>query len=383
MVFAAYYWPGYKAGGPIRTIRNMVASLRNEFDFRIVTSDRDYGDPEPFTSVAVNRWNSVDGAQVYYADKSRRGMNAIAGIIRSSEPDIVHLNSFFSPEFTTKPLLARRLGLVGSKAGWIIAPRGECAESALALKARKKKAFITVSGLTGLHRDITWQASSLHESENIQRQLGIRANAIRVAPNLTEPAGEFIQPSGSDSPSVPLRVCFLSRICPMKNLAFALEVLKQVRRPVEFNIYGPVEDETYAASCRRIADASEGRLQVSWLGQVPHDEVREVLRSHDLFLLPTLGENFGHVIFESLAAGTPVLISDRTPWRDLDEKGAGWVRSLDSSQPFADVVEEFAATPLEQRNAMRRRAHKYASDMSLSSSSLEANRQLFYSCVRR
>jgi len=35
-------------------------------------------------------------------------------------------------------------------------------------------------------------------------------------------------------------------------------------------------------------------------------------------------ESFGHAIFEALAVGCPVLISDRTPWKNLQEKKAGW-----------------------------------------------------------
>ena len=41
--FAGHYLPGYKAGGPIRSIANMVDQLGDEFDFRIVAGDRDLG----------------------------------------------------------------------------------------------------------------------------------------------------------------------------------------------------------------------------------------------------------------------------------------------------------------------------------------------------
>jgi glycosyltransferase involved in cell wall biosynthesis len=114
----------------------------------------------------------------------------------------------------------------------------------------------------------------------------------------------------------------------MKNLVFAIEALARVRHPVELDIYGPVDDETHAAACRRAAASAADRLTVRWHGHVPHEEVRGIFSRHDLFLFPTRGENFGHVIFESLAAGTPVLVSDRTPWQDLDAAGVGWVRSL-------------------------------------------------------
>ena len=59
-------------------------------------------------------------------------------------------------------------------------------------------------------------------------------------------------------------------------------------------------------------------------GEVAADEVPRALARNHVLLLPTRGENFGHVILESLLAGVPVLISDQTPWRDLERRGAGW-----------------------------------------------------------
>ena len=52
------------------------------------------------------------------------------------------------------------------------------------------------------------------------------------------------------------------------------------------------------------------------------------------FFFPTLGENYGHVIYEALDSGCPVLISDQTPWRGLSEVGAGWDLPLDKPDLF-------------------------------------------------
>jgi len=105
--------------------------------------------------------------------------------------------------------------------------------------------------------------------------------------------------------------------------------------------------------------------------------VRPTLRKHDLFFFPTLGENFGHVIFESLAAGVPVLVSDQTPWRDLDQRGAGWVRSLEDVQGFANVIDAYANALPSERAQYSRQAHEFARSIAESSASVEANRALF------
>jgi len=79
---------------------------------------------------------------------------------------------------------------------------------------------------------------------------------------------------------------------------------------------------------------------ISWryVRNLDPEEVSEVLTSYDLMVLPTAGENFGHIILESLAAHTRVLISDQTPWADLEEYGVGWSLSLDNLSAFSDLL---------------------------------------------
>ena len=48
------------------------------------------------------------------------------------------------------------------------------------------------------------------------------------------------------------------------------------------------------------------------------------LRGADLFVLPTINENFGLAIAEALAAGTPVITTKGAPWSDLAARGCGW-----------------------------------------------------------
>lgn len=376
LALARYYLPGSKAGGPIRSIRNVANALGKECDFRVITTDRDHADPHPFPNVAINAWNDVEGARVYYADREHRRASAIAGLIRDIDPDVVYLNSFFSPSFGVGPLVQRRLGRTGRRARWVVAPRGEFSPGAMAFKTVKKQAFLQVAKLTGLLTGITWQATSEPEIADIRRETGVPESAITLAANITEDAGDLDESAARSRSSGPLRVCFVSRVSPKKNLAFALEALARVRRPVEFDIYGPVEDDAHAEVCRRIAAGAADRLTVRWHGPVPHEQVRGIFAAHDLFLFPTLGENFGHVIFESLAAGTPVLVSDRTPWQDLDATGAGWVRSLDRIEDFTAVVDALAALPADERLAMRRRAHGYARAVHASSPAIEQTRRL-------
>jgi glycosyltransferase involved in cell wall biosynthesis len=376
LAFAAIYWPGYRAGGPVRTMRNLVAALRDDVDFRIFTANHDRGESRPYTEVPTNRWTEVDGARVFYADRAARRAGAICRLAAEIDPDVVYINSFFDPVFSVRPVVLHRLGRLAPRARWVIAPRGEFAAAALSIKAWKKRPYLAASRLAGLHRGMTWQATSEFEVADIGRIMGPSPESIRLATNIPElPAAA--EPAAEPPAGGPLRVCFLSRITPMKNLAFAIEALKDVPRPIRFDVYGPVLDAAYWAKCRQALPAAGGRLEVRVHGEVAHEHVRETLAGHDLFLLPTLGENFGHVILEALAAGVPVLISDRTPWRDLEARGVGWALSLDDRAAFTRTITECADMLPAERATMRERARRYAADVAASSDVVAANRALF------
>jgi glycosyltransferase involved in cell wall biosynthesis len=376
-ICAAHYLPGCKTGGPIRSIRNLIKSLGRTCDFHILTSDRDYGDTAAYENVLLNRWTPVDGAQVFYADRPHRRIQSILRLLRDTNPDVVYLNSFFNWPFSIALLAGRRLGLTADRARWIIAPRGEFSAGALSIKAAKKRIFMWIAAMLGLHRGLIWQATSAEEAADILKWVGVPTSAVRVAPNLTEAIGTYDPPACLAGPAQPLKVCFLSRLSPKKNLRFAIEVLRQVDRSIEFHVYGPAEHERYVAECRSLTEGADKKLNVSWHGNIPHETVRSVLGQHHLFFLPTLGENFGHAIFEALAAGVPVLISDQTPWRDLEERGAGWAMPLSDQRGFIEVVERVADVSLAERAEMAKKAHDYVQDFWRTSGALAANRALF------
>jgi glycosyltransferase involved in cell wall biosynthesis len=146
----------------------------------------------------------------------------------------------------------------------------------------------------------------------------------------------------------------------MKNLAGALKALGAVTGEVEFSIYGPKEDASYFAECERLIARLPSNVQVHYRGVVPHEDVHATFARHDLFLFPTHGENFGHVIFEALSAGCPVLVSDRTPWRGLKAASAGWDLPLDDLDAFSSVLRRCVDAGPEEWNRMRAGARSFA-----------------------
>lgn len=334
----AYYLPSYKAGGPVKTIKNMVEQLHG-CDFYIATRDRDLGDKVSFSSVQINSWQTIESAFVTYLSPDNLSVQKMASLINSSDFEVLYLNSFFDVAFSIKPLVAKRLGLI-RQCPVVLAPRGEFSAGALALKPFKKKLFIMISKLLGLHRGVVWQASSELEEQDIVRALGVRLSSICLAKDLP-PRSSIGIPGKNISATDTCRLIFLSRISPMKNLDFALQVLAKVRACLVFNIYGPVEDEGYWKSCLNLIQKLPANISVNYCGSVTPDQVADVFSGHDLFLFPTRGENYGHVIAESLSVGTPVLLSDQTPWQGLAQNDLGWDLPLDLDI-FAEKIEAIA-----------------------------------------
>jgi len=99
---------------------------------------------------------------------------------------------------------------------------------------------------------------------------------------------------------------------------------------------------------------------VHWRGAASNETIVGALARSDLFLLPTGGENFGHAIFEALCCGVPALISDRTPWRGLAARKAGWDLPLSDASAFVAALEAYAALRPDARAAWREGARACA-----------------------
>jgi hypothetical protein len=237
LTFTKFYLPGFRAGGPIRTIANLVDKLGNEFDFFVVTLDRDSGDACAYEGIPTAEWCSVGRAMVMYLNLRTVSLGGICRIVRKAEPDVIYLNSFFDPVFTQRVLFARRIGLI-KEVPVVLAPRGEFSEGALRLKRSRKRIFLRACGAFGLYRKVVWQASSKHERVDIERSLRfVRKEDVVEAVNLAPVAERDMWGGGTTGyPDGVLRVCFFSRISPMKNLTFALKVMAKLGVNVLFRI---------------------------------------------------------------------------------------------------------------------------------------------------
>lgn len=377
LTFIDWYLPGYKAGGPIRTLANLVERIGDEFQFKIVTADRDFKDDIAYQGITVDGWNRVGKAEVFYISPKRQSLKRFKKICCSIECDVIYLNSFFSPHFTIKPLLLRKMRIIPDRP-LIVAPRGEFSPGALALKWLKKRIYILFAKALGLYHGVIWQASSENEEADIRRWFGNHILVI-IAPDLSQRiyVANYKSVHRKKTKGC-LKIIFLSRISRMKNLDGALKMLKDLKGIVQFNIYGPLGDNRYWAKCQNIMSSLPRNVECQYRGVVQHNQVISVMMENDLFFLPTLGENFGHVILEAFFAGCPVLLSNQTPWRNLEKKGIGWDLPLDQPKHFQTVLTKCLEMDQDEYSKWSKRARRYGVKISKNYKVLEKNRQLFY-----
>jgi glycosyltransferase involved in cell wall biosynthesis len=371
LIFSDWYFPGFKAGGPIKSIRNLCTALKDDFDFYIFTGDRDLGDEKPYPGIQADSWNEVEGINVFYASPGQQNLKAIKKAIHSEEFSSYYFNSLFSVKFTLLPLLYLKFKGYSEKA--ILAPRGMLGPGALQIKPVKKHLFLSFARAFGLFENITWHATSEQEKKEIQAIFGKRP-FIKVAMNIPSMAKAAFIPKEKQKGEA--RLFFLSRISPKKNLQFALSILQDVKEgKIFFDIYGPAEDSEYWEECKKEMQSLPANISVTYKGAVKPEEIPGLTQYHALFLT-SMNENFGHVMPEALALGSLLLISDQSPWKGLKEKGIGWEIPLYDKPTFLDAICTLVDMDEAEFNACSEKCVNYFNNLPLTES-FEDYKKLF------
>lgn len=328
LIIMSGYFPGKKYGGPPVSVSNFCSLLSEETCY-IVTRNHDMGETMPY-ELETNTWIKRENCLVMYLEDYDYKKSTFETIIRNLKPDVLYLQGLFQECIVPCLVLAKKQGIKV-----LLAPRGELCAGAFR-KKYKKIPYICVLRLTGLLSNVHFQSTSDEESAAIWRYLVADKSKIHFLPNIPSiPEQKYDRPEKNPGEA---RFVFLSRIHPKKNLLFALKCLESVAGFAEYDIYGPIEDEDYWHECEHVIVNLPKNVRVNYCGMVSHEEVHQIMAAYDAFLFPTLSENYGHVIAEALAVGTPVLVSDQTPWRALKEKAAGWDIPLSDPEEWKNII---------------------------------------------
>jgi glycosyltransferase involved in cell wall biosynthesis len=303
----------------------------------------------------------------------------LCSIIDKTPHDIIYFNSFFSFLFTGHILLFLKF-LKFKNNPIIIAARGEFSQGALSIKPVKKYIYIKLFKLFQICKKVLWHASSEFEKDDILKSKFGNDNNIFIAQNLTNSNVEKNYFKNKIENTNCLQIVFIARISRVKNLDFLLKVLKKTKSKIYLDIYGPKEDISYYEYCLDLVDELPLNVKVKFKGTLPSDKVKNTFKKYDLFVFPTKGENFGHVIIESLSSGTCVLISDKTPWKESESIK---VLKLCNKDFWVLEIEKWAKFSNKDLVKKRKAANVYSDKFLNNPKSFNQNLELFNSVLNK
>jgi len=322
-IFIPWFYPAYKAGGPIQSITNLILALQDKYSFSVITSAYDLQSKHLLPNINPDKWNSIHlpgstpAIPVWYSTSAGQNYKAFKQLIIIEKPDIVYLNSIYSIWFTILPLII--IKNAGIRTTPIICPRGMLQRGNVTSKYIKKKVFINLLNLSGLLSQCVWHATNAEEKNDILTHMK-RTGEIIIASNI--PKKPLLEIPLSNKIPGRLRLIYLSLISSKKNLYFLLELLQKIPENVSLDIYGPVKDKGYWKECIKLIAQMRGK--VKYMGDILPSEVQHTFCKYEASILLTKGENFGHALYESLSVGRPIITSYFTPWNNLENQKAGW-----------------------------------------------------------
>ena len=354
LIIMGGFLPGQKFGGPPVSVDNFC-TLMNEEECFIVTRDHEGGEKKPYENILHDCWNDRGNCKVLYLQDNKYKKKSFDIIINQMHPDIIYLQGLFQSCVFPCLQLAKKYRIKV-----LLAPRGELCEGAFNVKKYKKVSYIGIILALGLVKNVHFQSTSDEETGAIGKWLCADEGHIHYLSNVPSipkkkyPRIEKISGKG--------KFIFLSRIHPKKNLKSAIMYFRHVSSEAVLDIYGPIEDKKYWEECCEEIKKLPENIKVEYKGIVSHEYVHEVFSQYDAFLFPTISENYGHVIAESLIVGTPVIISDQTPWRELTVTKAGWDLNLNTPNLFEDAINTIIFADNSEMTIMSDAAKKFISN---------------------
>lgn len=335
LVMASLFYPQKNGGGPIISIKNVVDQLKNDYEITVISKNHEINQKMPLAGIK-NGWNDMDFGKAYYFPYGQHRIISVLSIIKKINPDIIYQNSFFSFDDVIPVFLYKRY--FNTKVKIVIAPRGEFYPKRLQTGRTKKLLYVSLLRSLGLLSKVCFQGTGEEECRYINSFLGVKQEQIYDISNIT-----FVNKNNLriiEKKTGELRLVYIARIHPTKNLLGAITYLKGVKGSITFDIWGAIEDERYWNQCMKEISEFPPEIKVTYKGTLQHDLVCKTISEYHVYYMPTLGENYGHSIVEALMSERPVIISDQTPWTDLNEM-AGRALPLEESEKFTEAVQAF------------------------------------------
>lgn len=340
ILFPIYSFYPHHGGGPSLSVYWLAKALvRKGVDVTVITSTNGLDGKFP-----ANQWNQIDGIKIQYCMSKIRLIRLSIQYIK--EVDLIHLTSVcYLPSliiaiwlclFTKKPII------------W--SPRGELAESAISGNIVKKVLFNIYGKL--FCKRVIFHGTSDKEIEEIKQRLG-SINTIKF-PNYLELSPKYDMPQG-------LYLLYLGRISPIKSLDKLFYALSLSRSFLESDYKLLLAGKSVVAEEVACEDQLRSLViklgikdKIQFLGEVGGVSKDKLLSGAYFSFLVSETENFGNVVVEAMAQGTPVVTSLGTPWGVLEENNVGYHISNEPAI-LANKIDEILNLTAEEYQELRRR----------------------------
>ena len=352
LIVSGGFLPAKNYGGPVVSIDNIVSWVK-QCDFWIVTRDHDWKDTRKLDGIGSG-WNEYNAnTKVLYLSDSEHTKKKYRGIIHDIKPHLIYIHGIYLAQMNI-PMIkaAQNIGIP-----LLIAPRGTLNKNAMSIKGIKKYPYIFYFALLLNKKRTFFQSTSEEETRRIKHLLRPRTDHIFEIENFPSVPPQKILNHHKNKNE--LTCCFFARICPKKNLLGAIRILQKTKSIITYNIYGNIEDQDYYDKCVLETKKLPKNIKISFKGKYNHDSVFELMAQNDVLFFPTLSENYGHVIVEAMLSGLPIVISDQTPWNDVNSYKCGYALPLSDTEGFKKALDFFVTKDNDEFLSIRNQLKQY------------------------
>lgn len=323
------YKPAFIYGGPTMSVAQLCEALNEtkKVAIEVLTTTANGAYELP---VATNSTTTVDGVNVTYfkritKDHTHLSPALLFSLIKSikkqpnNQPLVIHIHAWWNLVSMLSCFIAKHY-----KIPVILSPRGMVTNYTQQNRNQFIKSF--------LHHFLGKKLLNychIHTTSEKEKQDVLTITQPKSITNIANLVNFPKLDKNLQPPQTPVyQLLFLSRIEEKKGLELLFEALAKVNFQWHLTIAGSGAD-SYLNSLKNKAENLKIHQFITWVGQINNADKFNLLAQHQLLVLTSYNENFANVVIESLAVGTPVLISNEVGLSDyVRAKNLGWTTSL-------------------------------------------------------
>ncbi len=341
------YKPAFIYGGPIVSIASMCEQLSIKCNLTVYSTLANGRDELDYKAGIPQL---IDGVKVLFfrrqtKDHSHFSIGLLLAVWHNCRKfDVVHIHSWWNTVAVFSALICKIRNVK-----YVISPRGMFSNFSIHNSNSFFKSLIQNIFGNKLLFNQNFHATAL--SEKLQLENTLKSPKIWIIPNFV-----FLpkEDHTKRKDNTEFKMIFLSRIDPKKGLDLLINALRDLPINFQLQIVGNGDLE-YKNLLKLKIKESELENRIVWQNAVYSNEKYQLLKNADLFILPSFDENFGNVVIESLAVGTPVLLSKEVGLSDVVlENDLGWVCELNFHSIRESIMNAYQN--LEKREMIRNNA---------------------------